>query len=158
MKKEKKHAFGKNIYLLGADKDGIKYWLESASWDCGWYWGFGYVETYTNNEKPEKSRDIESHQHFDELFLKKHIFDGFKELLTETPLENNEIWQLLELMETFYTLSKTADTYHIGGSNITRNILKDKIQSKEEVKRINEKLIPAICEEVYKILSPEKEN
>ena len=52
MKKEKRFAFGKNIYLLGSDKDGVKYWLEEASWDCGWYWGFGYVETYTNNSNP----------------------------------------------------------------------------------------------------------
>lgn len=157
MKKEKRHAFGKDIYLLGADSEGTRYWLECASWDCGWYWGFGYVETYTNNKKPEMSRDIESHQHFDGLFLKKGIFDSFKELLTETPLQNNEIWQLLELMKTFYTLRETAETYNRGGSHITTNILKDKLQNKEEEKRINEELIPSICKEVYKILSPEEE-
>lgn len=40
MKKEKRKAFGKNIYLLGEDTEGTKYWLEEASWDCNWYWGF----------------------------------------------------------------------------------------------------------------------
>ena len=33
----------KKEYLLGTDEYGIKYWLESESWDCNWYWGFGYL-------------------------------------------------------------------------------------------------------------------
>ena len=115
MEKKKSHAFGKDIYLLGKDKDGINYWLEEASWDCGWYWGFGYVETYTNNKYPHLSRDINSHQHFDGLFLKGAIFDSFKSLLVETPLSDNEIWKLLELMDTFYTLRESADLFKNGG-------------------------------------------
>lgn len=51
MKKEKRHAFGKDIYLLGVDADGTRYWLEAPSWDCGWYWGFGYVEVYDYEER-----------------------------------------------------------------------------------------------------------
>lgn len=37
MEKCKKYMFGKRIYLLGADEDGIRYWLEEPSWDCDWY-------------------------------------------------------------------------------------------------------------------------
>ena len=48
LNKKKIHVFGKDAYLLGKDDQGIQYWLESPSWDCDWYWGFGYVETYTN--------------------------------------------------------------------------------------------------------------
>ena len=82
MKKQTTVAFNKKIYLLGADAEGTKYWLEAPSWDCGWYYGFGYVETYTNNNYPNRSRDINSHQHFDGLFLnnpKVNAFDAFKE-------------------------------------------------------------------------------
>ena len=60
IKKEKDHAFGKDVYLLGKDAEGVKYWLESPSWDCGWYWGFGYVETYQRNWRPSLARDIEA--------------------------------------------------------------------------------------------------
>ena len=82
MKKQTTIAFNKKIYLLGADAEGTKYWLEAPSWDCGWYFGFGYVETYTNNNCPSKAADINSHQHFDSLFLndsKVNAFDAFKE-------------------------------------------------------------------------------
>ena len=89
MKKQTTIAFNKKIYLLGADAEGTKYWLEAPSWDCDRYWGFGYVETYTNNDCPNKSRDINSHQHFDSLFLndsKVNAFDAFKEFFKETTL------------------------------------------------------------------------
>lgn len=64
MKKQKSKAFRKEIYLLGCDSSGQNYWLEAPSWDCNWYWGFGYIETYTNNSNPSISKDIESHQHW----------------------------------------------------------------------------------------------
>ena len=158
MKKEKRFAFGKNIYLLESDKDGVKYWLEEASWDCGWYWGFGYVETYTNNRNPEKAKDIDSHQHFDGLFLKNNIFDSFKEMLIDTPLTDKEIWQLLELMKTFYTLKNNAELYHHGGSYITNNVLKDILKNEIGENKINKEIMPKLFEEIYKILTPETES
>lgn len=157
MEKEKKFAFGKNIYLLGCDSDGVKYWLEEASWDCGWYWGFGYVETYTNNNNPEKARDINSHQHFDGLFLKRNIFDSFKEILTTTPLTDKEIWQLLELMKTCYTLKNSAELYRHGGAYITTNILQDTLKNEKEENKINNEILPKLFDEIYKILTPESE-
>ena len=157
MEKKKSHAFGKDIYLLGKDKDGINYWLEEASWDCGWYWGFGYVETYTNNKYPHLSRDINSHQHFDGLFLKGAIFDSFKSLLVETPLSDNEIWKLLELMDTFYTLRESADLFKNGGSHITTNPLMLELKDEKIYNNINQELLPRVFKEIYKILSPEKE-
>ena len=34
MRKQIYKAFGKKVYLLGMDKDAIKYWLEEPKWDC----------------------------------------------------------------------------------------------------------------------------
>lgn len=154
MKKQVKEAFGKKVYLLGADKEGTYYWLEEASWDCDWYWGFGYVETYTNNKCPEESRDIESHQHFDGLFLKgpKMCKDMFDEFFNETPLNDGEKWKLLELMKTIYTLKEYSEVVYRGGSNITSNPLMEVIKSEEEYNRINKTVLPQLFEEVYKIL------
>ena len=94
MEKKTSKAFGKKVWLLGQDKDGINYWLEEPSWDCGWYYGFGFVETYTHNTRPDLARDINSHQHFDSLFLNgpKCSKDMFKEFFVETPLSDDEIW------------------------------------------------------------------
>lgn len=47
-------AFGKNIYLLGQGEDGVNYWLEESTFDCGWYWSLGYIESYTHNTRPAR--------------------------------------------------------------------------------------------------------
>ena len=157
MKKRKTHAFGKDIYLLGEDKEGILYWLEEARWDCDWYWGLGYVETYTNNKNPSISRDINTHQHFDRLFLNGPScgFDNFKNYLIETPFNDSELWKIMEIMKTLYTLREYSDTLNRGGSHYTSNPCKDIIKNDDEYNRINKVVIPALNKELYKILNEE---
>lgn len=155
LKKRMSKAFGKNVYLLGEDKEGAKYWLEEASWDCGWYWGFGYVEAYTNNNEPNMARDITRHQRFDSMFLKKEIFSSYESFFAKSTLKEKEIWQLLELMQTFYTLKETASLLQFGGSHVTSNPLENLLKSEEQGKEINEKILPTLFAEVYKLLTPD---
>ena len=158
MEKKKSHAFGKDIYLLGEDKEGTRYWLETGSWDCDWYWGFGYVETYTNNKNPDRARDISSHQHFNGLFFHKDkmSYDVFKEFFAKTTVSDKELWKLLELMKSFYIAREYADMLHRKGAHYTTNPCKEIIQNDNEWLRINREVIPAILNEVYKLLSPEE--
>lgn len=155
MQKQKTTAFGKDIYLLGADKDGILYWLEEATWDCGWYWGGGYVETYTNNKYPHISMDVTSHQHFNSLFFNryKNGFDMFREFFTETPFTDKEIWIICELMKSFYIARGYSDMVYRGGAHYTRNPVADIIKSENEYNRINQIVIPGIMKELYAVLS-----
>ena len=157
MEKIKKHVFGKDIYLLGKDKDGTNYWLQEASWDCDWYWGFGYIETYTNNKNPERSKDIESHNHFNNLFLKKDIFDSFKNFFEESTLNNDEIWKLLGYMKEFYVMKEYSELLKWGNhitskaENITEQ--KNKIENINEYNRINKILMSELFEKIYKLLT-----
>lgn len=154
MKKTESFAFGKKCYLLGADDDGVWYWLEESKFECGWYWGGGYVETYTNNKTPSMSKDIKSHMHFDCMFFNNHknAFHAFKEFFAETPLTDGDIWKLCELLKSFYVARAYSDMLHIGGAHYTSNPARETIKSDEEYERINKKLIPSIMEEVYRIL------
>lgn len=145
MKKQTTIAFNKKIYLLGKDAEGTKYWLAAPSWDCNWYWGFCYVETYTNNNYPNRSRDINSHKHFDSLFLndsKVSAFNYFKEFFKETTLDQKEIHLLIDYMSSFYKLKDVAKTLGVGYSNMT-----------ETAKEINEKILPAIFKQIDILLS-----
>ena len=146
---------GKKYYLLGADREGIKYWLKEGHFDCDRYWGFGYVQTFTNNKNPASSRDIQSHSHFDTRFFNKHNngFDEFTAFFEETTLSKDEIWRFIELMKSFYTAREYSDMISLGGSNYTQNPVKETIKCETEYKRINEVVIPAVMEEVYKLLS-----
>lgn len=153
--KRKSHAFGKDVYFLGQDAEGINYWLEEAKWDCDWYWGGGYVETYTNNAYPSMSRDITSHSHFDSLFFNKankNGHDTFVEFFVTTPFTDKEIWKICELMKSFYIARQYSDMLYCGGAHYTSNPVSEIIKSGEEYKRINEVIIPNIMQALYDIL------
>lgn len=150
MNKETRKVNGKYQFLLGK-KDSETYWLQKASFDCDWYWGLGYVEGYRGKGSSDKS--WRSHQHFDGLFLKPAKFvEGFKEFFDETPFTDDEIWQILELMQSAYTCRKYSDMLHVGGSHITSKVKVDLIKSDIEYGRLNNAVIPSILNEVYKIM------
>ena len=155
MEKRKIIWNGRNYYLLGADKDGVKYYLVEAQFDCGWYWGIGYIETFTNNRNPKLSKDIRSHEHFDSKILNRPNacgYDWFKAEFPENPFSNAEIWKIVELMKSAYIARHYSDMLHVGGAHYTSNPAKEAIQNPEEYERINKLVIPSILEELYKIL------
>lgn len=161
IEKRKSHAFGRDIYLLGIDSNGEKYWLESPSFDCGRYWGFGYVETYTHRN-PKLARDISSHQHIDSSFLGKQGKEYIRNLydspiLQKTTFTEKEGWQLSELFKQFYLLKNMADfTYREKPNcNVTVSPV-DHGNMKDWNKKINEEMIPRITKAILDILSPEE--
>lgn len=160
IKKQKNHAFGKDIYLLGVDKWGQKNWLEAPSWDCNWYWGFGYVETYTNNKNPHLAKDISSHSHFDGLIFVKDDTGKFIYHLNEnsqfesTVLTEKESWELSELMQRFYNLRKSAEIFK-NGVGVTSSKCDNK--RPEIVKIINEEELPKIFNRIIEILTPSEQ-
>ena len=154
MKKTTSTAFGKKVYLLGADDDGVYYWLKEACWDCGWYWGGGYVSTYTNNKNPQKAKDINSHRHFNGLFFNgnKNGFNAFKDFFNETPFSDGEIWQICKLLKSFYVAREYSDFLHREGAHYTTNKASATIKNDAEYNRINKSVIPSIMYKLYKIL------
>jgi hypothetical protein len=169
LKKQKDEAFNNVVYLLGKDENGIKYWLEMPTWDCGWHWGAGYVETYKQNWAPSKARDIDSHRHFKGFVIgqqqkynfEKKVFEDDKythhlnEVLTESVLSDKESWVLSELMNSIYTLKETAEFFGRGSSHITENPLNKELKDPKLTKRINEVLLPKLFKKVEELLSPD---
>lgn len=163
-------AFGKKIYLLGIDNDNRLVWIEAPKWDCGWYWGFGYIERYTNNKNPSKAKDIESHSHFQgEIVGQQEFYNHEKQVfqkgeyihhLNENPnfkasvLTDGESWLLSELMSSFYILQKTAEFFKDGKSNLTDNPLKESFKRQDWRKEINEKMLPLLFKKIDELLSP----
>lgn len=155
MEKKIINKFGKH-YLLGINKDGEKVWLEEPSWDCGWYWGFGYIHTYTNNKQPERSRDISMHTHFDSLFLDGPdcARDMFKHYFKTTVLTDNEIWELCDYMKTFYTLKSVAELFKNGYSHQTERAKVESLKSEEQRDLINKVWLPEVFNRIKLLLSP----
>ena len=152
LEKEKDHAFNKDVYLLGEDEEGIKYWLEAPSWDCGWYWGFGYIETYQNNRKPSLARDIDGHQHAEGFYRK--WWNSDEAILKLTTFTEAEGWELSELFKRFEILKESAGLFGRGGAHVSGT--SDYLKREDLAKEINEKIIPQITSRVIEILSPSK--
>ena len=175
LEKQQTQAFGKDVFLLGVDTSGIKYWLEAPKWDCGWYWGFGYIETYTNNSNPAGSKDINSHQHFSgfvgsqekydfekKAFVKAdyihNIYDN--DLFTGFTFDEETGWKISELFKQFYLLRDVADFCHkkpVCGCNITTVPEVDHGNLDDWGKKINEEMIPKITKQIINYLTPENE-
>lgn len=132
--------------LLGKH-DGQNIYLTSPSWDCGWYWGFGYIG------------NKHCHYHIEGLGKNKNLYDGFLEHFGDTiTVDKSKLWKLVELFSTFYSLKNICEVLGRGGSHNTSNPCKDLIINKEEVQRINNVVLPQIFEEIYKILIPAQIN
>lgn len=134
MKKRISNAFGKKVYLLGTLKYGDLAWLEAPSWDCSWYWGFGYVEVYTNKKNPSRAKDIEMHTHW------SCIHDEDEKPFKEMVISDDEYQSLKELFNQWYRLRKIADALHN----------KDEELYNEHVKV----LMPKLHEQILNILTP----
>ena len=120
--------------------DGEKVWLPPPSWDCGWYWGYGYIQ------------NINLHTHFNMLDTNDNLFNAIQKRFDSTfTLQGDKLWTFCELMVTFYALKEIVEVYGRGGSFYASNPLADIIRNHEEVKRINETLLPKIFIEIDKL-------
>lgn len=170
IKKKVSNAFGKKIYLLGKNKDRKYLYLEEPSWDCDWYWGFGYIETYTNNKNPSASKDIDSHQHYEgcivgqmykyDFVTQTMIKDKYVHHLNENSnivesvLTDDESWKLAELMSKFNTLNDTAHLFHKGSSGVASTEINKDFEQEKLYNYFNFVLIPKIFIEIDKLLNP----
>lgn len=145
---------GKKHYLIGKDNIGQEHYLEAASFDCNWYWGWGYLHVFSNPRDPARSADICQHWHFSKFFEQSSInaYDAFKDFFKETVLTDNEIWQLVDYMCSFYTLRKSAELFHLGNSHYTGKASIEELHNTEIEDYINNKAIPAIIKKVNILL------
>lgn len=125
-----------------SEQEKLEY-LAPPSWDCGWYWGFGYLQ----------NSDI--HHHIDTLNKNKNFFDALKEYYGDTLTIKNDsdLWVFCELMRTFYVLKEAAEVLGRGGAHYTTNPCKAVILNKEETKRINEVVMPALFDAIEDVIS-----
>lgn len=154
MKKEIATYFGKKNYLIGKRQDGKKVYLVAPSWDCDWYWGFGYLDTYARRFG---QLDTDTHTHFSTFGKNKSYFEEFKEYFKETPLNDDEIWTLCDYMKTFYTLKETAEIFKHGYSWYTEKAKIDDLQRTDLENEINKKMLPQLFEKIDKLLTPQEQ-
>lgn len=133
-----KIKFIDKVYI--GENGGKREYLFAPSWDCGWYWGFGYLG----------HEDL--HHHVDSISTSKNLYDALTEYYGDSlVLKEDKLWTFCELMRTYYILKDTAEALGRGGAHYSTNPCEDIIKNGAEVKRINETVMPALFNEVYKL-------
>lgn len=160
-----------DYFYLGKNKDGKKVWLEKPSWDCGWYWGFGYLVTMRGNREPAKALDFDSLTHWDSESQKfpgtsyDWFIDTFGEPTTDIfgnkkaypkgtrkcRFSSDQVFTLCELISSAYTLKAAAEILGRGSTHVTDNPCAKTITNKREANRINRKVLPEIFREIAKV-------
>ena len=127
------------IYLGNTTEYGRLY-LSKHSWDCGWYWGFGYI----GNSR--------LHMHIDSLINGEYdvnkIFDG------STGITQDQWWIIRDLFRQAYALKAAAEVYQYGGHQTTKPGMTDCIKNLEMAARINKDL-EIVLDKVWDFLSNE---
>lgn len=132
--------------LLGYHNNEPIY-LSPPSWDCGWYWGFGYL----GNKN--------CHYHVNGLAKNCDLHQGFINHFGESfIIRTSQIWTFAELFQSFYDLKKAAEVLNRGGFHLSTNPCSLIIKNADEVDRINKIVLPAIFKEIYKIIDENLNN
>lgn len=110
--------------LLGTKDDKFVY-IYKHSWDCDWYWSFGYLGN------------------MNKLYHIKSLIDNtfyIDKLFTETKITQAQWWIIRDLFIQAYSLKKTAEVFRYGGHQSKLIGITDIIQDKELENLMNEKL------------------
>ena len=93
-----------DLYILGEN-----IYLEKHSFDCGWYWGFGYIG----------NRRLHTHA---SIFINELLWHNKNEVFKESIFKtDDDFWIFKDLLKQAYTLQKCAEIYQYGGHCITHS-------------------------------------
>ena len=126
--------------LLGSNPIEGKIYLTKPEWQCDWYCCIDWIS----------NKNLLTH--LDRLG-NSNMYDNIKEFIPNVKLSDTNLWKFCELAESIYTLKKSAELFHRGGSHIVHNTkYKEIMQNKEWCEYINYVIIPALIDELYKVL------
>lgn len=135
----------KGKYYLGVNNLNEDVYLEKPSWDCDWYWGFGYITSYS------------SLTHWDYIVQEAHCnaFDAIKKYFKTLAISDDALWKLCDYMQSYYTLRSAADLFYSGNSNYTSDV-KVSFKDKSFYEKINEELLPNLFKAIDDLFKGEK--
>lgn len=151
-----------NKVFFGRRKsDKAMIYLSAPSWECGRYWGFGYLGNYREHyhlsgyqNRQVLLKNAEGNQ-TDVIREQrnKNMYDCLLEDYELNPKIKDNLWLFCELVMTAYALKETAEVLGRGGAHYTENPAKDTIKNPDEVKRINEVVLPEIFNKLNELLN-----
>lgn len=128
-----------NRYFGKLKETGERIYITAPSWDCGWYWSFGYLG------------NAHCHYHLDGVAKGRCLRDALLDDYELAPWVQDNIWTFCELAMTAYALKQTVEVLGHGGSHYSTNPCAEVIKNPDEVTRINTVVLPAVFGAIEKL-------
>lgn len=136
------------IYIGQIDNENI--YITKHSWDCGWYWGFGYLGNRN------------SHFHIESLICErghdgKYPSTEITDIFTFPVFTQNQWWIIRDLFIQAYSLKATAACFRRGGhqshkTDITAILKNTTVREVIDNKIQDEKLMETVLNEKLKLV------
>ena len=150
-----------NDLYIGRIKRGCvmcKVYLAQPRWIGNWYWSFDNLETsatYLTHIEYQRKEYVYDKKGNILLSRRLNIYDTLKKIFGDTLAitDVDDLWRFSDLLESYYTLKKTAELFVRGCSNYTTiDKMPLSLMDMDSYKKINEVLIPSIFDAMYDIL------
>lgn len=140
------HYFG----TVKKDKDRIA--LYAPTFECGWYWGFGYLGNKNCHYHLKNYKQIAGFSDYRSISM----FDAFKMDYTLCDVLQNDttLWTFCELTQTAYSLLAVAEIFSRGGSHQSKNPCQELLKNLDMYEHINFVLLPALFKEIDELFVP----
>lgn len=135
-------------FYLGTDRRE-KFFLLRPEWECDWYWSLCQIvsnKTWTH---------LNHISHINPKCGDQCLFDQLKNTFGNSLsiTDDHDLWTFTEIVQTLYTLRKSAEVFYRGGSHISENPDAKLLKCAIAVNKINNVLIPTQIKSLYEILS-----
>lgn len=121
-------------------------YLETPTFDCDWYWGFGYLGNKHCHYPLENFQQVSCFGEYRNISMHDALQRDYD--LCESLRNPNTLWTFCELVKTAYALKEVAAIYNRGGSNYSNNPCKELLKNNEQYEHINFVLLPALFKEL----------
>ena len=128
-----KGVFMKTTKILLGRINNENIYLSKHTWDCGWYWGFGYVG------------NSNCHFHIDSLINERDYGGNFPSPDVNKVFENpeftqNQWWVIRDLFVQAYALKQAAEVFRHGGYQTSKKGITDILKDTNVIEVIDDAL------------------
>ena len=147
---------GKEKTFFGTRKaDNASIYITKPSFDCQWYWSFGYLgnskEHYHLSSYQEKEHFFKLADNTTKLITERRNINMYDALLNDYELSEKiaaNLWGFCEQVSTIYSLKEVSEIAHRGGSHYTTHPLKTVLKGFDSA-QINSVLLPQLLQRFW---------
>jgi hypothetical protein len=139
----------KRLFFGTRRYDNADIYITKPSFDCDWYWGFGYL----GNEDEHYHLSFYQRDPADYSRIRNiNMRDALLQDYDLAPPIRTHLWTFCELTRSIYILKESAELFHRGGAQYAPNPLRDRLFDESLYEKLTFDLLPVLCQEFWNLV------